>query len=63
MKFLTGRIVSGVLAFIFIFFAGWSFAITMVKMKYSIEIPSNVILGVFSLILGIIELCRLSKNT
>lgn len=61
-KALTSKVVRSILAFIFIFFTGWSSAMLLVQIERSEPIYNHLILGGFSLIFGILELYRLINN-
>lgn len=59
---LTSRVARGILAFIFIFFTGWSASRLIVQIERSESIYDYLILGGFSLVLGILELYRLINS-
>lgn len=61
-KALTSKVARSILAFIFIFFTGWSFARIVGQPKGSVSISDYIILGGFSLVFGILELRSLIKN-
>lgn len=59
-KILTSKVARGILAFIF--FTGWSSARLMVQPERFNSTYDYLILGGFSLILGILELYRLINS-
>lgn len=61
-KILTSKVARGILAFIFIFFTGWFSARLMVQPERFNSTYDYLILGGFSLILGILELYRLINS-
>lgn len=61
-KALSSKIARSILAFIFIFSTGWFFARLIVPTKRSDSIYDSLILGGFSIVLGILELYRLVNN-
>ncbi|WP_281829103.1 hypothetical protein [Lactobacillus amylolyticus] len=60
-KALTSKIARSTLAFMFIFFTGWSSA-RLVHTGKAESTYDYLILGGFSLVLGILELYRLVKS-
>lgn len=60
-KALTSKIARSILAFIFIFFTGWSSAMVIAQIG-SASIYDHLILGGFSLVLGVLELYRLVNS-
>lgn len=61
-KNLTSKVASSILAFIFIFFTGWSAARLLVQTYGSESTYDYIILGGFSFVLGILELYRLTNS-
>lgn len=60
-KILTSKIAKSILAFMFIFFAGW-FSARLVHTGKAESTYDYFILGGFSLVLGVLELYRLVKS-
>ncbi|AZA24776.1 hypothetical protein FEZ35_05035 [Lactobacillus delbrueckii subsp. bulgaricus] len=61
-KILTSKVARSILAFIFIFFTGWSAARLKVRTERSNSAYDYLILGGFSLLLGVLELYRLMNS-
>ena len=61
-KILTSKVARSILVFIFIFFTGWSAARSTVRTESSNSSYDYLILGGFSLVLGVLELYRLMNS-
>ena len=61
-NFLNSKVVSAVFAAFFFFFTGWCCAIEVMRIKYAIPAPANILLGIASFIWGIIKLYHLVKK-
>lgn len=60
-RVLTNKVTTSILAFLFIFYTGWVSAETAMQLKYSRRLYNHIILGIVSLIWGIVELRKLMK--
>lgn len=60
-KVLTSKATTSIFAFLFIFYTGWASAETAMQLRQSGQLYDHFILGLFSLIFGILELYKLCK--